>query len=103
MAIGHKMFLNPPPFARVAYEGDLEGLKAIPDLNQTAAGGEQNSQGVSELDAGTASASTSQTVTTQILFGTIPTTVTSSVTNLKKADTGGKGKDVVNEDQLQQD
>ncbi|XP_056695663.1 uncharacterized protein [Spinacia oleracea] len=34
MEVGHKMFLNPPPFARVAYEGNLEGLKTLPDLNK---------------------------------------------------------------------
>lgn len=24
MAVGHKMFLNPPPFANISYLGDLE-------------------------------------------------------------------------------
>ncbi|XP_056695682.1 uncharacterized protein [Spinacia oleracea] len=81
MEVGHNMFLNPPPFARVAYEGDLEGLKAIPDLNKTM---EQGTQEVGESSAVATSTDASAIVSTQILFGTIPTTVTTSVAKLKK-------------------
>lgn len=30
MTVGHKMFFNPPPFSRIAYQRDIEGLKLHP-------------------------------------------------------------------------
>lgn len=102
MAVGHKLFLNPPPFTRVAYEGDLEAMKAIPDLNKEIANAEQEVR-VDILDKEASSSSHPQTVTTQVMFGTIPTTVTTSVASLKNSGQESKRKEVVTEKQHQKE
>lgn len=94
MAIGHKMFLNPPPFARIS-----NPQKELPEINKETTIEGQNAQGVIDIEAATTSVSSPHTVTKQILFGTIPTIVTTSVKILKKTERDIKGKNVVNEQQ----
>lgn len=57
----------------------------------------QNEPAVIDLEYASTSVSSPQAVTMQILFGTIPTIVTTSVASLKHADKVNEGHNMVNE------
>lgn len=76
MAVGHRFFLNPPPFANIAYQGDIQKLEDAEKRSLQIGSGSGN---VIDLDAIPSEAQAGEVVTTEILFGTIPATVTSTI------------------------
>lgn len=92
MAVGHKMFLNPLPFTKVSYEGDIERMnkKTGTEGNTT----RQGEQAVIDLEASSTTIPTSETITTQIIFGTLPATVTLTANDVRR-----KGKMRIDEEQ----
>ncbi|XP_056683220.1 uncharacterized protein [Spinacia oleracea] len=76
MAVGHKMFLSPPPFAAIAYEGDLQKLE---DAEKGRLLRATSSSMPIDLEAPPIEDGECEVVSTSILFGTIPTTVTTTI------------------------
>ncbi|XP_056691001.1 uncharacterized protein [Spinacia oleracea] len=76
MAVGHKFYLNPPPFAAIAYQGDLQKLEDAEKRKVLAAAGCSR---IIDLEAPPTEDGDCEVVTSQILFGTIPATVVSTV------------------------
>ncbi|XP_056688797.1 uncharacterized protein [Spinacia oleracea] len=75
MAVGHKLFLTPPPFAAIAYEGDLQKLEDAEKLhllNATSSSRPIDLEASPEEDEG-------ELVSTSIMFGTIPATIITTV------------------------
>lgn len=70
MVVGHN-FLKPPPFASLAYQGDLQKLS---DAKKNQIQTSEGSNNVIDLEATTSVAQAREVVTTQIIFGSIPTT-----------------------------
>lgn len=77
MAVGHKMFLNPPPFTSLIYEGELDQVQNKLREEGESSGAVITYQYQVPFSAGV--------VTTEILFGTIATKVTTSAVIKNKA------------------
>ncbi|XP_056696218.1 uncharacterized protein [Spinacia oleracea] len=81
MAVGHNFFLNPPPFSNIAYQGDLQKMENAEKRRQHQGSSSCN---VIDLEENISEEQHSPTFTTEIMFRTISTTVTTTAARLTR-------------------
>lgn len=81
MTVGHNFFLNPPPFASIAYQGDLQKLE---DAEKKRMQQGSSSSNAIDLEEDVFEEKLSPTFTTEIIFGSISTTVTTTAACLTR-------------------
>ncbi|XP_021848876.2 uncharacterized protein [Spinacia oleracea] len=93
MALGHKVFLDPPPFTDVVYQTQLKQAKdSLKQMGESSSASQRREQVINLEIPPPPEEHPSITVTTEIMFGTIPTKVTTHLVSAKTASDAKKGQ-----------